>query len=499
MSSMTAPRPLALEHSYASLPERFYARVAPTPVAAPRLLALRRALAEELGADPAYLESPAGVAILAGNRVPDGAQPIAMVYAGHQFGHFVPRLGDGRAVLLGELRDRGGALRDLHLKGAGRTSFSRMGDGRAALGPVLREYVVSEAMAALGIPTTRALAMVATGEPVYREEGPLPGATLARVAASHVRVGTFEYFAARGDRDGVRALADYVIARLYPEAGGASSPYRALLEIAMRRQAELIALWMSVGFIHGVMNTDNAAIAGETLDFGPCAFLDTYHPATVYSSIDRGGRYAYGQQPGIGLWNMTRFAETLLPLLDADEEAAVALARETLGAYPDLYRAAYEDRMRRKLGLGSRRDDDAALVNDLLECMAAGSADFTLVFRGLASAADGDAESHARGRELFSDPRAFDAWAVRWRARLASEPGTAAERRAVMQSVNPAYIPRNHRVEQAIQAAIIEGDLRPFERLFEAVTRPYEDQPNLRELAEPPKPDEVVHETFCGT
>ena len=408
------------DNSYARLPARLYARLDPTPVAAPRLVRVNAGLADSLGLDPEELASREGVEILAGNRIPDGAAPIALAYAGHQFGHFVPQLGDGRAILLGEIVGPDGVRRDIQLKGSGRTPFSRDGDGRAALGPVLREYIVSEAMAALGVPTTRALAAVTTGEPVRRETM-LPGAVLTRVAASHIRVGTFQYLAARGDAETLRLLADHVIARHYPEAETAEQPYRALLDAVVARQADLVARWMLIGFIHGVMNTDNTSVAGETIDYGPCAFMDAYDPATVFSSIDHPGRYAYGNQPSIALWNLTRFAETLLPLLAEDEDQAVAAAKESLGSFAPRFQAAYLGGLQRKIGLATDREGDAALAQDLLERMAKNGADFTLTFRRLCDAAAGP-EGDAAVRALFADPTAYDAWAVRWRRRLTEEP-----------------------------------------------------------------------------
>ncbi|MBW3656170.1 MAG: YdiU family protein, partial [Gemmatimonadetes bacterium] len=406
----------AFDSTYARLPDRFFARVAPTPVAAPRLIRVNAQLAMELGIDPEWLASEEGVAVLVGNRIPDTATPIATAYAGHQFGGFVPQLGDGRAILLGEVIDRGGTRRDVQLKGAGRTPFSRGGDGRAALGPVLREYLVSEAMQALGIPTTRALAAVTTGQRVIRETM-LPGAVLTRVASSHIRVGTFQFFASRGDVEGVRTLADHVIARHYPDAAGAQRPYRALLDAIVRAQAELIARWLLVGFIHGVMNTDNTSVAGETIDYGPCAFLDEYDPRAVFSAIDRYGRYAYANQPGIAQWNLTRLAECLLPLLADDDEAAAADAVESLEAFAPAFERAYQGGLRAKLGLSTEREGDAALADDLLLAMAANGADFTLTFRGLSEAAAGE-EGDAAVRGLFADPAAYDAWALRWRQRL---------------------------------------------------------------------------------
>jgi serine/tyrosine/threonine adenylyltransferase len=488
---------LPFDNSYARLPERFFTRTSPTPVRAPRLIRLNRGLAGELGLDADWLESDEGVQMLAGNRVPESAEAIATAYAGHQFGGFVPQLGDGRAILLGEVVDRAGMRRDIQLKGAGPTPFSRRGDGRAALGPVLREYVLSEAMAALGIPTTRALAAVATGEGVVRERV-LPGAVLTRVAASHVRVGTFEYFASRGDVEGVRILADHVIARHYPDAAGAENPYRALLETVARAQAGLIARWLGVGFIHGVMNTDNMSIAGETIDFGPCAFMDEYEPGAVFSSIDRQGRYAFGRQPGIGEWNLTRLAECLLPLLAEEQDAAVALATEALEVYAPAFEAAWAAEMRRKLGLRAEEEGDLALGLELLQAMAAGRADFTLTFRRLSEAAP-DPRAEAELRSLFAEPAALDPWLTRWRSRLARERGEGLERRAAMRAANPAYIPRNHRVEAVIRAAEDGGDFAPFEELVEVLSRPFDDQPEHARYADPPGEHERVLQTFCGT
>jgi uncharacterized protein YdiU (UPF0061 family) len=487
---------LPFDNSYARLPERFYARLAPTPVTAPRLVKLNRSLARELGLDPKTLASPEGVALLAGNRIAQGSEPIALAYAGHQFGNFVPQLGDGRAILLGEVVDRAGLRRDIQLKGSGPTPFSRRGDGRAALGPVLREYIVSEAMAALGIPTTRSLAAVVTGEPVMRETI-LPGAILTRVASSHIRVGTFQFFAARGDVEALRLLADHVIARHYPDAAAHEQPYRALFEGVIARQAALVAHWLLVGFVHGVMNTDNTSIAGETIDYGPCAFLDAYDPKTVFSSIDQQGRYAYGNQPQIAAWNLARFGETLLPLLSDDNDAALALANESLGAFSARFSQAMVAGLRRKLGLATEQDGDAALAQDLLKAMAENHADFTLTFRRLCEAAD-TPEADAHVGSLFDDPAAYDAWAARWRQRLAGEPPMPA-RRTAMQAANPAYIPRNHRIEAVLSAAIERDDFAPFEELLTVLARPYEDRPAFAAYAEPPPPDQRVCTTFCGT
>lgn len=493
-----ATRSLPFDNSYARLPERFYARLAPTPVTAPKLVKLNHALALQLGLDAGELASPEGVAMLAGNRVAPGSEPIALAYAGHQFGNFVPQLGDGRAILLGEVVDRDGVRRDIQLKGSGRTPFSRGGDGRAAVGPVLREYIVSEAMAALGIPTTRSLAAVTTGEPIWRE-GELPGAVLTRVASSHIRVGTFQFFAARGDREALRLLADHVIDRHYPDARDAAEPYRALFERVIARQAELVAKWLLVGFIHGVMNTDNCSIAGETIDYGPCAFMDAYNPETVFSSIDSQGRYAYAHQPSIAHWNLARFGETLLPLLAEDSDKALATANEVLPGFRAHYVEALIGGLRRKLGLFTEEEGDGALAQDLLNAMTDGQADFTLTFRRLGDAA-ADPAADAAVRALFgSKPEAFDAWVVRWRERLAREPQDGAGRRAAMHAVNPLYIPRNHRVELALAAAAEREDYAPFEELLAVLARPFEERPGLERYAEPPPEDQRVYRTFCGT
>jgi uncharacterized protein YdiU (UPF0061 family) len=411
----------------------------------------------------------------------------------------VSQLGDGRAILLGEVVDADGVRRDIQLKGSGPTPFSRSGDGRAALGPVLREYIVSETMAALGIPTTRSLAVVTTGETVRREM-PLPGAVLTRVASSHIRVGTFQYFAVRADVDAIRHLADHVIARHSPEAAGAANPYRALLEHVIARQADLIAKWLLVGFIHGVMNTDNMSIAGETIDYGPCAFMDSYDPATVYSSIDSFGRYAYGNQPRIARWNLARLAEALLPLLDEDKEAAVQQANEALDGFGARFEAAYAEGIRRKLGLLQDQPDDLSLVQGLLENMAQNGADFTLTFRRLCEAAV-NPDADAGVRSLFTDPTAYDGWAEAWRRRLADDGTvTVQERVSVMRAANPAVIPRNHLVEEAISAAVTNGDFTPFEELIAVLAKPYEDVPaTLARYAVPPRPDQIVRQTFCGT
>jgi uncharacterized protein YdiU (UPF0061 family) len=483
------------DNSYARLPDRFFARLAPTPVRAPQLVRLNEALARHLGLDPEPLSSPEGIEILSGNRLPVGAEPIATAYAGHQFGNWVPQLGDGRAILLGEVIDRNGVRHDIQLKGSGHTPFSRMGDGRALLGPVLREYIVSEAMAALGIPTTRALAAVTTGEQVAREQF-LPGAVLTRVAQSHVRVGTFQFFAARSDEEALRLLADYVIERHYPEAARSDRPYRALLEAVIARQAQLIACWQMVGFIHGVMNTDNMSIAGETIDYGPCAFMDIYHPETVYSSIDQMGRYAYANQPGIAQWNLSVLAQTLLPLLA--EDAAVAEAQDVINTFPRIFDAAYLEGMRAKLGLAQEHDGDKELVQGLLNCMAENKADFTLTFRRLCDLS-ADPETDGPVRELFEDPAAFDDWVRQWRKRLGDENSNDDKRQLAMRSINPAFIPRNHLVEEVIKAATEAEDFAPFDKLMTVLASPYEEKLEYACYNMPPRPEQVVLQTFCGT
>ena len=530
--------PFAFDNSYARLPERFFARLAPVPVAQPRLVKLNEPLASRLGLDVAALRSPEAVEVFAGNRVPDGAMPLAMAYAGHQFGGFVPQLGDGRAILLGEVRDPTGESLDIQLKGSGRTPFSRGGDGRAWLGPVLREYLISEYMAALGIPTTRSLAAVTTGEPVFRDAGARPGAVLTRVARSHVRVGTFQYFQARGDTEAIRHLADYVIDRHYPDLRASDRPYADLLRAVIIRQAALVARWLGVGFIHGVMNTDNMSIAGETIDYGPCAFMDAYHPDQVYSSIDHHGRYAYGNQPRIAQWNLARLAETLLPLLDPDADQALALAQEAIDGFGAVFTPAWLAVFRPKLGLLEAREGDAGLIEDLLEIMAAARVDFTNGFHALNTAAMalgnhlgtarygaavvappdqrvGKPEGEgiaclASGagvetgmdqvlREAFGEayPALAD-WLTRWRARLSQETTSPQARADAMGRANPALIPRNHRVEAALDAAVT-GDLGPLDGLLAALADPRHAGPETAAYRRPPEPHEVVRQTFCGT
>ncbi len=457
-------------------------------VADPRLLVLNEPLAAELGLDPEWLRSAEGARLLVGNLVPSGATPVAQAYSGHQFGSFSPRLGDGRALLLGEVVDAGGRRRDLHLKGSGRTPFARGGDGLAAVGPMLREYVVSEAMHALGVPTTRSLAVVATGRQVRRETL-LPGAVLARVASSHLRVGSFQYARATGDAGLLRRLADHAIDRHHPDAAGAEHPYLALFEAVVAAQASLVARWMLLGFVHGVMNTDNTTISGETIDYGPCAFLDAFDPAAVYSSIDHGGRYAYRNQPVAAQWNLARLAEALLPLLHEDQDRAVSLSEEALAAFPRQYSAAWSAGMRAKLGLPEDLDDEVAsfLVDDVLVLLQQDRVDWTAFFRALGRTARAGAPA---ARDLLLDVPAFDAWAERWHA--------AGPDPEVMERANPVYIPRNHLVEEALDAAV-EGDLDPLGRLLEAVTAPYDERPGLERYAAGPPEDFGAYTTYCGT
>ncbi|QGG41233.1 protein adenylyltransferase SelO [Aeromicrobium yanjiei] len=484
----TTPVTFPLTHRFATeLPELALPwQAEQTP--APQLLALNDRLAAELGLDPEALRAPDGLGLLTGTVVPPGATPVAQGYAGHQFGGYSPRLGDGRALLMGELTDREGRPRDLHLKGSGRTPFSRGGDGLAAVGPMLREYVVSEAMHALGVPTTRALAVVATGRRVRRETL-LPGAVLARVASSHLRVGTFQYVASARDLELLRRLADHAIERHHPDAASADNPYRALFEAVVVAQADLVARWMLVGFVHGVKNTDNVTISGETIDYGPCAFLETYDPATVFSSIDVDGRYAYGNQPAVAQWNLARFAETLLPLLAEDQDAAVAMAMESLDTFGSRYAATYAAGLRAKIGLAPTGQDAAAaqLGEELLELLRGGHVDWTTGFRALGAAARGDAEP-VRG--LVVDLASIDDWLARWRA-LGPDPD-------LMDRTNPVYVPRNHLVEEALDAATA-GDLDPFERLVEAVRQPFDERPGLERFAAPAPQDFGRYTTYCGT
>jgi uncharacterized protein YdiU (UPF0061 family) len=467
------------DNSYARLPGTMHAGVLPTPVTEPRIIKANNVLAEELGIDPVSLTAEFAV----GNALPPGASPIAQAYAGHQFGNFVPQLGDGRAILLGEVVDRNGNRRDIQLKGAGQTPFSRRGDGRAALGPVLREYLVSEAMHALGIPTTRALMAATTGENVYRETV-LPGAVLTRVAASHIRVGTFQFFAVRRDLESLKLLAEHVINRHYPTLSDFDNPYLALLDHVMDAQARLVARWMEVGFIHGVMNTDNMAVSGETIDFGPCAFMDAYDPATVFSSIDEGGRYAYGNQAPIAQWNLARFAETLLPFLNADRDKAIEVATARIEEFPVMFSIHWLDGFRRKIGLVSEEDEDIGLIGELLGAMQEAKADFTITFRQLANGEETDG---------------LEAWLPKWHERLKRDPQSDEERQTLMRNANPAYIPRNHLVEEMITAAVEQGDYDPFETMLAVLADPFREQEGAERYGEAPGPSEKVYRTFCGT
>jgi uncharacterized protein YdiU (UPF0061 family) len=477
-----------LEHTYATLPQLFYSDAKLTRVREPRLVAFNRQLAIHLGLHPQTLEGPEGARIFAGNTLPEGGRPIAQAYAGHQFGHFTT-LGDGRAILLGEQITPAGDRFDIQLKGPGQTRYSRRGDGRAALGPMLREYIISEAMHALEIPTTRSLAVVTTGEAVYREEE-LEGAVLTRVAASHIRVGTMQWAAAHDDVDALRTLADYTRARHYPELRGAQEPHLALLDAIIERQAHLLARWQMVGFIHGVMNTDNMTLSGETIDYGPCAFMDAYDPGTVFSSIDHGGRYAYGNQPSIALWNLARLAEAMLPLVDADIDRAVERATASLHRFEGLFEQHWLNGMRSKLGLFTEETEDRALVNDLLAWMQRTSADFTNTFRALSNASLGNDEANA-------DPE-FQAWHARLDARRLRQPQSPAEAGELMRRHNPAIIPRNHLVEEALQAATTEHDFSVMERLLDVLATPYDHDRDLPKFSAPGQSGRH-YRTFCGT
>ena len=485
---------IPFDNSYAKLPPSFYAKLQPKPVASPSLIKVNHKLARSLGLDASFLESVDGIAVLAGNRVPEGAEPLAMAYAGHQFGNFVPQLGDGRANLLGEVLDNDGVRRDIQLKGAGPTPFSRMGDGRAALGPILREYIVSEAMAALGVPTTRALAAVTTGEPVVRENFQ-QGAILTRVASSHIRVGTFQYFFAREDVGSLEALLNHVINRHCPEAAFAERPALAVLDHVVEKQAKLIAKWTSLGFIHGVMNTDNMSIAGETIDYGPCAFLDTYEPSKHFSAVDQMGRYAYQNQPAIGQWNLVRLAQCLLNMIDKDEDTSLELAQTSMDAYGEKFDDAFMAEFAKKLGLDKPQDGGTELVKDLLKHMAENKVDFTLMFRRLGELLTGGDGPVS----LFENPTAFEEWEAVWRVRLGkmNEPNDVIAER--MMKSNPAIIPRNHLVEEAIRAAEDNNDFSVFHDLVQAIETPFKDQPDGSKFTLPPEAQQIVHQTFCGT
>lgn len=479
--------PINFDNTYAKLPGNFHTHLAPVPVANPRLIKINFDLAAELGIDGDFLGSSEGLEILSGNIVTEGSTPLAMAYGGHQFGNWAGQLGDGRAILLGEVLNIDGVRYDIQLKGSGQTPYSRGGDGRAWIGPVLREYVISEAMAALGIPTTRALAAVSTGQDVMREDI-FPGAILTRVSRGHIRVGTFEYFASKNDVPSLKILADYVIDRHYPNARIAANPYLSLLESVITAQARLIAMWMGVGFIHGVMNTDNMSVFGETIDYGPCAFMDNYHPKTVYSYIDHGGRYAYANQPSIASWNLTSFASSILPLIDEDQEAATHLAQEAISKFSTLFNDAWESVLCKKIGIENPVKGDIEIARELLDIMAKNKLDFTNTFRRLS-------------REQQDPCPDLEQWLKKWKTRLNLGKNEMAEVHGKMDLQNPAYIARNHRMEQMIAAAL-EGDYGPFEKMLKILGMPYDEQaenPENIAFQMPPRPHEVVKHTFCGT
>lgn len=482
-------------NSYVDLPAHFYELIDPTPVKAPQLIAFNRQLAKELGLELDDKSDAELAQIFSGNQLLQGSQPLSMAYAAHQFGNFVPKLGDGRAILLGEVIDQQGQRRDVQLKGAGRTPFSRRGDGRSALGPVLREYIVSEAMYHLGVAATRALCAVTSGERVQRETGQ-PGGIFTRVAASHIRIGTFQYFAAREDHEALRVLADYVIDRHYPEIKGTENQYLALLEGVAERQMQLVAKWLSIGFIHGVMNTDNMTVSGETIDFGPCAFMDEYHPLKVFSSIDANGRYAYNRQPGIAQWNIARLAECLLPLLHSDLDQAAELANGVLAGFSERFPKLWLSAFRAKLGLSEEREGDMELMQNLLAQMQASSTDFTITFRSLCDAAEGNKEAF---RSLFIDLNAVDEWLAQWQIRAEEEGTDGMSRAAQMRRINPALIVRNHRIEELIAAAVEDNDFEPFHEMLKAIENPFEELPEFAIYRQAPFAHERVLRTFCGT
>ncbi len=477
------------DNSYVRLPEAFYVRVNPEPVSTPKLVIFNRPLAQFLGLNPDALKGDEGTAIFSGNWIPEGAEPLAQAYAGHQFGSFT-MLGDGRAILLGEQVTPKGERFDIQFKGSGKTPFSRRGDGRAALGPMIREYIISEALYALGVPTTRSLAVVTTGEPVFRET-PLQGAILTRTAASHIRVGTFQYAASRDNQNEIQALADYTIRRHFRDLTMDGSPYLALLGAVMERQASLVADWILVGFIHGVMNTDNMTLSGETIDYGPCAFMDAYDPNTVFSSIDHNGRYAYGRQPQIAQWNLARFAETLLPLIHEDPQEAVSMATDALSGFADTFRQYWLAGMRSKLGLFNHEEDDSTLMQDLLDCMHRQGADYTNTFRDLASDSFPEAS-------VFQTQE-FNQWYERWQARLKRQPDTWEASIRLMNAHNPAVIPRNHQVEEALEAAVERSDFTVMEKLLDVLSQPYQYPPEQAGYHLPPPPSAEPYRTYCGT
>ena len=486
------------DNSYARLPEKFYTRQLPVPVSAPGLIRVNRALAAYLGFDAGWLHSTQGLEFIAGNFIPEGAEPIAAVYAGHQFGGWNPQLGDGRAILLGEVIANDGLRHDIQLKGSGRTMYSRGGDGRAPLGPVLREYIVSEAMAVLGVPTTRSLAAATSGEMVMRE-GRLPGAVLTRVAQSHIRIGTFQFFASRQDHGALKILLDHVIQRHYPEAMQTKNPTGAMLDSVVTRQASLIAQWQLLGFIHGVMNTDNMLLSGETIDYGPCAFMDEFDPGSVFSSIDHGGRYAYRNQPVIAHWNLARLVQALLPLLDIDEEKALAAGQAIVDAFPERVQSAYQAGIYTKLGLTGDDPENSELTRELLSLMEQEKTDFTLTFRRLSDLLNPATASGGGVGSIFELPDSFGPWLKRWQQKLASDRADPASRQAQTYLANPVFIPRNHLVQEAIEAAETQQDFAPFNDLVDILAQPFEFKDSHARYATPPRPEQLVRQTFCGT
>lgn len=491
----TANNFFLFDNSFARSLHSFYVRCNADTVPAPKLLQFNDVLAKQLGIESSMLNSELGSAIFSGNVIPDGAEPLAQVYAGHQFGGFSPQLGDGRALLLGEVIDTLGVRRDIQLKGSGRTPFSRNGDGKATLGPVLREYLIAESMHALGVPTTRALAAVITGETVNREK-PLPGAILTRVAASHIRIGTFQFFAARGDTDNVRKLADYAIERHKLVIPDIDNKYLSFFKAVANVQSALVARWMSLGFIHGVMNTDNMTVSGETIDYGPCAFMDLYSPHTVFSSIDTEGRYAYANQPSILLWNLARLAETIIPLVDPDNDRAIELLTNAVQDTSNVYQNHWLDIMRSKIGLTTKKLMDVDLVNELLSLMENNHTDFTLVFRHLSNVLRGD---NTQMRQHFDNRTSFDSWSQRWQQRMSLEEMDFEKRAALMDGINPIYIPRNHKVEEALSAAVEHNDMTPFSNLAEILRHPFDDVPEREDYSNPGPKLASPYQTFCGT
>jgi len=495
---MNSTSTLPFDNSYARLGDQFFTRQLPVTVDNPGLIRVSHSLAHQLGIDPKWLESDKGVDFMAGNYIAEGSEPLATVYAGHQFGGWNPQLGDGRAVLLGEVIDQDGIRYDIQLKGSGRTPYSRGGDGRAPLGPVLREYIVSEAMSVLGVPTSRALGAVTTGEWV-RRGGRLPGAVLTRVAQSHIRIGTFQFFASRQDNEALKILIDHVIQRHYPQASKSASPVRTMLDGVIARQASLVARWQSLGFIHGVMNTDNMLLSGETIDYGPCAFMDEFDPGKVFSSIDHGGRYAYGNQPPVAHWNLSVLTQSLLPFLNDDPDKALASGQAAIDAFPRTYQAAFVENMLAKLGLMEPADDDAELIQDLLKLMHDNQSDFTLTFRYLSDQVQPSSASGGGVRPLFELPETFNPWLLRWQERISHDPRDATERQQAMYAVNPVFIPRNHLVEETIAAAEKNADFEPFNRLVNILANPFKFNEENARYAKPPRPEQVVQQTFCGT